>query len=93
MNDKTVPGGRIYEQTFDAAMAPMAATLQRSTFHAFWQKSWPWLIPYMIITFFSPLLGLVLTGWAGVGVAEVLGVANLIIGFYAITRIIKETRH
>jgi hypothetical protein len=95
MSDKWVPppGGRIYKQSFDAGMPPMAATLQSSTFHTFWQKSWPWLILYLLITFLSPLLGLFLTGWSGVGVGEVLAVANLIIGFFAVTRIIKETRH
>jgi hypothetical protein len=95
MNENTVPptGGRMHKQSFNASMVPPTATLQRSTFQTSWKKSWPWLIPYLTITFLSPVLGLFLRGWLGFGVGEGLAIVNLVIGFYAVTRMIKETRH
>jgi len=51
------------------------------------------LIPYLFITFVSPLLGLFLVGWAGVVIEEILALANLVVGLYAVTQVIIETRH
>jgi hypothetical protein len=74
-------------------MAPFQVTLSRSVVREFWRKSWSLLIPYLIITFTSPFLGLFVTGWIGVAVGEILALASLILGFYAITRAVKETVH
>lgn len=95
MSDKPLPppGGQIYKLKIDAAMAPKTATLHVSTVRILWQKSWPWLILYLLVTFLSPLLGLYLTGWPGVGVGEVLAIGNLIIGFYAVTRLMIKEKH
>src|SRR4051812_38995693 len=86
-------GGRIHEQSFDATMAPMAASLNAHFMRELWEKSWPLLIPYVFITFLSPLLGLWLTGATGVVVGEGLAIVSLIIGFYAVGRHrVTETR-
>jgi uncharacterized membrane protein len=90
--------GQRYEQRFDAAMSPMSGKLDAEhtavSVREFWEKSWPLLIPYLLITFLSPVLGLWLTGAIGVAVGEALAIVNLIVGFYAVTRLrVTETRH
>jgi hypothetical protein len=97
MQDEKLPPsstGTVHELSFDATTAPMTAELsfEHISLRQFWVRNWPFLVPFVLLTFLSPILGLWLTGWIGVGVGEVLAVMNLVIGFYAVTRRVTETR-
>jgi hypothetical protein len=56
------------------------------------QKSWPYIIALAAVIFVSGYPAYYLSGWASVGVSWFFSAVSTVVGYYAITKIVRTVR-